>query len=77
LEDLGLDGLDVDYEYPSNDEQAWGYVSLLAEMRAALDEHSLQKEADYRFLLTVSFSRQDLSPLLHNGILDRSPMWAK
>ena len=37
LEDLGLDGLDVDYEYPQNEEQARGYVALLREMQAALD----------------------------------------
>ena len=54
LEDLGLDGLDVDYEYPQNDEQARGYVALLREMRAALDAHASRKGANYRFLLTVS-----------------------
>lgn len=40
--DYGLDGLDVDYEYPSTDEQARGYVDLLRELRSGLDE--LQKE---------------------------------
>jgi chitinase len=53
LEDYGLDGLDVDYEYPSNDEEARGYVELLKELRAALDYHALSKGANYRFLLTV------------------------
>jgi chitinase len=53
LEDYGLDGLDVDYEYPQNDQQARGYVELLRELRAALDEHARKKNADYRFLLTV------------------------
>ncbi|RDB16950.1 Endochitinase B1 [Hypsizygus marmoreus] len=54
LEDYGLDGLDVDYEYPSNEEQAKGYVSLLKELRAALDRHAHEKGADYRFLLTIA-----------------------
>jgi len=54
LEDYGLDGLDVDYEYPSNDAQAKGYVDLLCELRAALDKHARDKGADYRFLLTIA-----------------------
>lgn len=54
VEDYGLDGLDVDYEYPQNDAQARGYVDLLRELRAALDQHARHKHADYRFLLTVS-----------------------
>jgi GH18 family chitinase len=54
LEDYGLDGLDVDYEYPSDDSQAKGYVDLLHELRRALDEHAAKKGANYRFLLTVS-----------------------
>lgn len=53
LEDYGLDGLDVDYEYPSDDSQAAGYVELLRELRRALDEHAAKKQANYRFLLTV------------------------
>ncbi|KAL0563688.1 Chitinase 4 [Marasmius crinis-equi] len=54
LEDYGLDGLDVDYEYPQNDEQARGYVELLKELREALDKHAASKGpgCNYRFLLT-------------------------
>lgn len=54
LEDYGLDGLDVDYEYPSNDAQALGYVELLKEMRAALDQHASVKGAGCKFLLTIA-----------------------
>ncbi|KAF8911750.1 glycoside hydrolase family 18 protein [Mucidula mucida] len=54
LEDYGLDGLDIDYEYPQNDDQARGYVDLLRELRAALDHHAAQKRANYRFLLTIA-----------------------
>lgn len=54
LEDNGLDGLDIDYEYPQNDEQARGYVDLLRELREALDNHAMRNQADYRFLLTIA-----------------------
>lgn len=55
LEDYGFDGIDIDYEYPSNNDQAKGFVSLLQELRAALDEHAKEENANYRFLLTVSY----------------------
>ncbi|CAL1707582.1 unnamed protein product [Somion occarium] len=54
LEDNGLDGLDIDYEYPSNDAQARGYVDLLRELRHGLDEHARRKGANYKFLLTIA-----------------------
>jgi len=54
LEDYGLDGLDIDYEYPQNESQAKGYVELLKELRAALDHHATQKKATYRFLLSIA-----------------------
>ncbi|PSR74615.1 hypothetical protein PHLCEN_2v9681 [Hermanssonia centrifuga] len=54
LEDNGLDGLDVDYEYPSDEVQARGYVELLKELRHGLDEHARKKGTDYRFLLTIA-----------------------
>lgn len=65
MEDYGLDGLDVDYEYPQNDAQATGYVHLLRELRTALDEHARRKRADYHFLLTVSvpIMNQSTAPL--------------
>ncbi|OBZ68201.1 Endochitinase B [Grifola frondosa] len=54
LEDYGLDGLDIDYEYPKNDEQARGYTQLLKELREGLDAHAARKGIDYKFLLTIA-----------------------
>lgn len=54
LEDFGLDGLDVDYEYPADNSQAVGYVALLEEMRTALDKHAEKKGFGCKFLLSVS-----------------------
>ena len=76
LEDNGLDGLDVDYEYPQNDAQARGYVDLLREMRAGLDAHASRKGANYRFLLTVSprGSCCALRRLIRRSTVDRRPL---
>jgi len=72
LEDYGLDGLDIDYEYPSNDAQAHGYVELLKELRHGLDNHAREKGADYKFLLTVSLSMLITSVQLSHVPCDRS-----
>jgi chitinase len=40
LEDVGLDGLDIDWEYPKDGEEAHQYVLLLAELRNALNARS-------------------------------------
>lgn len=54
VENFGLDGLDVDYEYPSNDQQAKGYVALLKELREGLDGLAKARGRNYRFLLTIA-----------------------
>ncbi|EJD52585.1 hypothetical protein AURDEDRAFT_111232 [Auricularia subglabra TFB-10046 SS5] len=54
LEDYGLDGLDVDYEYPTNYEQAKGYAELLRDLREGLDHHSRVKGIFYRYALTIA-----------------------
>lgn len=73
LEDLGLDGLDVDYEYPSNDEQARGYANLLSELRAALDAHAQSKGINYHFLISIAAPCGPYQyPILHIEEMDKS-----
>lgn len=43
IRELNLDGVDIDWEYPSNDEQAEHYALLIAELREALDTMADEK----------------------------------
>lgn len=73
LEDYGLDGLDVDYEYPSDDSQALGYVALLEEMRTALDKHAEKKGSGCKFLLSIAAPcGPDNYKKLHVAAMDKS-----
>ncbi|TIC71057.1 isomerising glucosamine-fructose-6-phosphate aminotransferase [Wallemia mellicola] len=54
LNDYGLDGLDIDYEYPQNSNQAWGYVELLRELRIALDHSGAQNRVQNPYELTIA-----------------------
>src|SRR5882762_7238517 len=79
LEDYGLDGLDIDYEYPQNDEQARGYTELLKELRHALDHHQRKKGIDYHFLLTVCLASLSMvgNTLAHSFIcVDCCALWS-
>ncbi|RAO65137.1 uncharacterized protein BHQ10_001149 [Talaromyces amestolkiae] len=70
VQDLGFDGIDIDWEYPSNYTEADNYVTLLKELRAGLDNYSAAHTPGYHYLLSASVPAGPS----HYEILHISPM---
>ncbi|KZZ92461.1 chitinase 18-7 [Moelleriella libera RCEF 2490] len=54
LKNLGFDGIDIDWEYPQNQEEAQHYVDLLAAVRRELDDYAAKSADNHHFELTVA-----------------------
>jgi len=54
VKDIGLDGLDVDWEYPADEAQANDYVALLRTTREALQAYSNSLPGSPHFELTIA-----------------------
>lgn len=52
--DWGLDGVDIDWEYPTNEVERDSLVKLVAACREAFDRYSFHNHLHYRFLVTVA-----------------------
>ncbi|KAB5589553.1 Glycoside hydrolase family 18 protein [Ceratobasidium theobromae] len=54
MEDNGLDGIDIDFEFPTAGAQAQGYASLLSELRTALNSHAAKKGETNPYQITAA-----------------------
>ncbi|KAH8684224.1 putative chitinase 1 [Tricladium varicosporioides] len=72
VKDLGLDGIDIDWEYPANDVEATNFVLLLAAVRSALNAYAAQYAPSAKFLITIACpAGPDHYNLLHMSAMDQ------
>ncbi|MCO5565292.1 hypothetical protein L7F22_018965 [Adiantum nelumboides] len=68
LEDVGLDGLDIDWEYPKDGHEADQYVQLLGELRQALDARANAMQS--RHWLSIAAPCGEQMQTLHVARMD-------
>ncbi|KAF9586704.1 hypothetical protein BGW38_008627 [Lunasporangiospora selenospora] len=72
MNDLGLDGLDIDWEYPKSHDDASNYVTLLRELRHGLDNYQQEKGDPIPYLLTGAMPTGETQySLLHLSEMNR------
>ncbi|KAK7691604.1 hypothetical protein QCA50_005003 [Cerrena zonata] len=54
IKDYGFDGIDIDFEYPSNAAQGQGFADLLTSLRSALDSFAQSNGDTEQYLLTAA-----------------------
>lgn len=59
IENYGLDGIDIDYEYANSNDTAQGFADLLTELRTAFDNLATQKGDSTPYQLTVRLYRHE------------------
>ncbi|TPX16745.1 uncharacterized protein E0L32_003686 [Thyridium curvatum] len=52
--DWGFDGIDIDWEYPANANEAQDFIKLLQACRQELDNYAQKNAPGYHFLITVA-----------------------
>jgi GH18 family chitinase len=53
VEDYGLDGIDLDFEYPSSPAEGQGFADLITALRTAFDSYASKKGDSVPYTLTV------------------------
>ncbi|KAF8919477.1 glycoside hydrolase family 18 and carbohydrate-binding module family 5 protein [Mucidula mucida] len=56
VEDYGFDGIDLDFEYPSNSAQGQGFADLFTELRTAFDNLASSKGDSTPYILSAAVS---------------------